>query len=790
MTGFDKEERVQKRTLNISVRELVEYALRSGDLNLTFFSADRPVQGIHVHQSIQAARPVEYRPEVVVRHTVDADAYRLHIGGRIDGVYDDGQRVIIDEIKTTRKSLSTVKEEGDQVHWGQAKCYAYIYAVQNDLDEIDVQLTYYQIEENERIEVRQTFSMEKLRHFFQSLVSKYLQWADEVIKWIEQRDRSIETMVFPYEDYRPGQEQMINAAALAIEERVALLIQAPTGIGKTMAVISPAVKAIALGQTDKVFYLTARTTGRNAVEQCLEILRKNGLKCKGLSITAKEKICFNPEKSCDGDDCKYARCFYDRINEALSDAFTQESFTRDTIIGIARKHRVCPFEFSLELALWVDVVICDYNYFFDPRVYLRRFFEKGDNDYVVLVDEAHNLVDRSREMYSATLHRLPLIDLRRRLRTRLPHIYRILGKVNAWMVKARDQIPESETNIALEEHPDDFCQLLRKFAEAAEQWLSRNETAEFRDDMLDLYFDVRRFLNTAERYGTNYATCYAIAGRDLVVKLFCIDPSEHLEIIIQRCRSAVFFSATLTPIEYFAKLFGCSGDTRALSLPSPFPGENLCVLVAGKISALYKYREFTKHEVARMIAALIDRKKGNYLIFFPSYEYMKMIYAIFQRRRPQAELIIQEPSMSEQQRDEFLSNFSQQSDGFLTGFVVMGGFFAESIDLVGERLTGAAIVGVGFPQISLERELIKAYFDNQNGSGFAFAYQVPGMIKVLQAAGRVIRSEYDRGVVLLIDTRYTKAPYSMMLPEDWRPSFVNNVEKAGTLLQEFWGRKI
>ncbi|UCD05314.1 MAG: ATP-dependent DNA helicase, partial [candidate division WOR-3 bacterium] len=600
------------------------------------------------------------------------------------------------------------------------------------------------------------------------------------------RDRSIDNMDFPYVDYRPGQEQMINASTAAIEDRIPLLIQAPTGIGKTMAVIHPALRGFTQGQADRIFYLTARTTGRNTAEQSLETLRADGLRCKYLSITAKEKVCFCPSKSCDGEECEYARGFYDRINEAVADAYSGEVFTRGNLAAIARKHRVCPFEFSLELSLWVDVIICDYNYLFDPRVYLRRFFETEKNNYVVLVDEAHNLVDRSREMYSAAIRRLPFSSIRRSVRKKLPALYRTLGKVNTWMIKTGKTIPEGESVTALEECPLDLCRLLRKFTAAAEHWLSRNEEAKFRDDLLDLYFDVRRFLNAADRYGTNYATYYCTAGSDLAIKIFCIDPSEHLREKVQKCRSTIFFSATLTPVEYFIKLFGCEDNARVISLPSPFPSDNICVLVAGKISAMYKYREFTKDEVARMIAAMIDRQKGNYLVFFPSYDYMKMVHAMFQRRRPQVELIMQEPGMSEEQRDEFLMNFNARPDGYLTGFAVMGGFFAESIDLVGERLTGAAVVGVGFPQISVERELIRAYFDGQNGQGFAFAYQVPGMIKVLQAAGRVIRSEDDKGVVLFIDTRYTRPPYSLMFPEGWQPLFVSSVEKAGILLQDFW----
>ncbi len=775
-----------KKILNVSVRDLVEYTLRSGDLNLTFFSTDRPVQAIRVHQAIQDARPEEYDAEVPVSHTVETERYVLHVSGRIDGLYKYPDRVIIDEIKTTRKPLEFMREEENAVHWGQAKCYAYMYAMKNDLDRIDVQLTYYQTEENRIEEIIRSFALSELREFFDALITEYLVWAEKVSDWLARRDNSIGKMDFPFKDYRPGQHEMMKETACAIETQTNLLIQAPTGIGKTMAVIYPALKAMTQGLASKVFYLTARTTGRNAAEQSLEILRQNGLRIKNLSLTAKEKICFDPDKACNGEECAFACGFYDRINAAVADAFTHDGFTRDVIIGIARKHNICPFEFSLELSLWMDVLICDYNYVFDPRVYLRRFFEDGENSYILLVDEAHNLIDRSREMYSADLSKTSVLSLRRRLRRNVPGVYRSLSKVNSWFLKARKEIPENETSLAREEHPDDLCQHLRKFTLSAEQWLARNIQASYRDDLMDFYFGARRFLSTAERYGPNYATCFAKKGKDLNVRLFCIDPSPHLKTVLDRNSATVFFSATLMPVEYFKKLFGCNDDARSLSLTSPFPSKNLCVMVAGKISALYKHREFTKYEVARMISALIDRKQGNYLIYFPSYQYMRMIHDIFQKRRPGAHIIVQSRKMSETDRERFLAHFDKRSEGYLTGFAVMGGFFAESIDLVGERLTGAAVVGVGFPQISLEREIIKSYFNNLNGSGFAFAYQVPGMIKVLQAAGRVIRSEEDRGVVMLIDTRYTMPPYSTMFPEEWRPTFVENVEKAGAILEGFW----
>ncbi|MBE0433793.1 ATP-dependent DNA helicase [candidate division WOR-3 bacterium] len=775
-----------KRVFSTSVRELVEYTLRAGDLDLSSFGGEHPAHAVRVHQSIQRARPAGYVAEVVVRHEVATGNCELSIGGRIDGVYSDGTRVVVDEIKTTRRNLARLQQEENPVHWGQAKCYAYIYAVQNDLEEIAVQLTYYQMEEEKTVEVQCTFSIAELSDFFDRLVSGYVRWIDMVTDWTMLRDSSIGEMRFPFENFRPGQEQMIRATAAAIEEGAQLLMQAPTGIGKTMAVIYAAMQALAQRPAGKVFYLTARTTGRNAAEQALQILRRNGLHVKSLSLVAKEKLCFNPEKACNGMECAYARGFYDRINDALRAAFDREMFTREAVLDIAREHRVCPFEFSLELSLWVDVVICDYNYVFDPRVYLRRFFENGDSGHILLVDEAHNLVDRAREMYSAVLHKQPVLQLRRKLKGVLPQLFRGLGKLNSWMVRARRELPGNGDSLALQECRADLCRVLRQCASSAEQWLSRNEKTAFREDLLDIYFEFRRFLSTAERYDNGYATCYSRDEKNFSVTLFCIDPSDHLRIVLERCGAAIFLSATLTPVAYFRRLFGCREDAETVSLPSPFPAENFRVLIAGRISALYRYREFTKHEVARMISVLIDQKKGNYLIFFPSYEYMRMVHEVFQERRPRARIIMQRANMSEKERDDFLACFNEDGGYGITGFVVMGGFFAESIDLVGERLTGAAIIGVGFPKISFERELIREYFDRTNGSGYAFAYQVPGMIKVLQAAGRVIRSEEDRGVVMLIDTRYPEPPYRMMLPEEWRPVFVLNAERASSVLEEFW----
>lgn len=775
-----------KSRLHVSVRDLVDYTLRSGDLDLTSFGTGHPVEAIRAHQRVQRSRPKEYVPEISVHHQVETEDYILEVSGRIDGLYNYSDRVIIDEIKTTKKDLNQLVQTENESHWGQVKCYAYIYALQHHLEHIEVQLTYVHLEYEAIKELRRSFDRKTLQIFFDTLVVHYLRWADTIVDWIQTRNDSINALSFPFSVYRPGQEEMIEEVGSTIKERGQLLIQAPTGIGKTMAVIFPSLKALSQGQVVKVFYLTARTTGKTAAEAALDMLRNNGLKVKSLTLTAKEKICFNPERSCNGTDCTFAKGYYDRINEALNDAFTYDRFTRDTSMALSQKHHVCPFEFSLELSLWVDCIICDYNYTFDPRVYLKRFFQNNDDDYALLVDEAHNLVDRAREMYSAELYKQPLLTMRRQVKNRLPQIYHSLGKLNSWMLTERKRCNEEGNPRAQGELPDDVCSLLKQFTAHAEDWLKLNISSPFHQQLVDLYFEAKRFLHTAERFDDNYAACYTSTGEDFSIKLFCIDPARHLRETLGRVRASIFFSATLSPMHYFIESLGCDESARTLRLPSPFNKENLCVLVAGRISALYKYREFTKFDVARTISLLIDQKRGNYLIYFPSYEYMKMVYEIFRARRPRINTTVQSARMTEHDREIFIEKFKHETNNHLVGFAVMGGVFAESIDLFGDRLTGAVIVGVGLPPISLERELIKNYFDNINESGFAFAYVYPGMIKVLQAAGRVIRSETDRGVILLIDTRFTTPAYKSLLPQEWRPVLVNKFDTIGDVLGDFW----
>ncbi len=777
-----------KRELKIAVRELIEYVLRSGDLVSEFLGSSRPVEAIRAHQKIQNSRPDTYQPEVSISHQVETDQFRLNISGRIDGVYTEPDRTTIEEIKTTARNPAYFEKNENPLHWGQVKTYAYIYGHARGLDEIVTQLTYCQIDSGEIHEIKRSFGIPELEVFFKELVARYLEWAATIIDWCDRRDESIRELDFPFANYRSGQRQMAVEAYRTIRNNGQLLVQAATGIGKTIAVLYPAVKSLAEEISQKIFYLTARTTGRIVAEKALEELRTNGLRLKSVTLTAKDKICFCPDSACNPDECEYARGHYDRINDAVKSIFAKDAFSREQIVDTARAFRVCPFEFSLELSIWADCIICDYNYVFDPRVYLRRFFQEQNGDYIFLIDEAHNLVDRSREMFSAEIFKQPLLDIRRQLKNELPHIFKSLGRINAWLVKARKKCEESGNPLAEKSLPDELTPLLRGFLFITERWLSQNIKTHFRDGLLELYFAASGFVRVADQYDECYTTCYEKIGKDLKLKLFCVDPSVHLEKAMSRCQTVIFFSATMTPMDYFKQILGCDPTAHHLILHSPFPGENLGLFISDQISTYYRHRDRTVSQVSQAISALVEQKKGNYLLYFPSYAYMLKVYHAFTAENPQTETILQKPGMTEPEREAFLKRFAQDNLQRRVGFAVMGGIFGEGIDLVGDRLLGVVVVGVGLPGISLERELIKEYFNNALGAGFEYAYTYPGINRVLQAAGRVIRTEKDRGVVLLIDQRYARFQYKSLLREEWNPVRTPDNRQLADGLQKFWNQ--
>ncbi len=775
-----------KKIVKVAIRTLVEQFYRSGDLGADFAGTVRAVEGTAAHRKLQKARPEGYRAEVPVSFKLDTPYFILELTGRIDGVLETTEPVTIEEFKTTLLDLDIVVAEDNPAHWAQLKLYGYCYVIEHQLEQVTGQLTYYSPGTGELRELPRTFTLAELKACFNEIIGRYLAWANTREEWYRLRDESIRSLPFPFSTYRAGQRQMAIEVYLAVKQHEQLLVQAPTGIGKTMASVFPALKALGEGHVEKIFYLTGRNTGKIAAADSLARLRKKGLRCKAVTLTAKEKACFCHDIYCQTDACDYARGYYDRIDEACKAAFEFDDLTDEKITELAGKYQVCPFEFSLDISLLADVIICDYNYAFDPRVYLKRYFQFGGGNYAFLIDEAHNLVDRSREMFSAEIKRNDIVTLRRELKPHLPKLYRQLGPVNRLLRQFDKQCRLRGEPFAESSRPEGLLPPLEKFKEEAEKWLMQNQPAAFRSGLLDFFFTVNWFLTVAEKFDERYATCFDTAGNDLSVRLFCLDPSARMREALERAQSTVFFSATLTPTDYFKNLFGCREGARDRAFASPFPPENLCLLLVPSISTLYANRTATVPAVTEMISETIRHKQGNYLLFFPSYTYMQMVYDTFTAGQPDTDTVIQLSSMAEDERAAFLARFNSDNQRTLAGFAVMGGIFGEGIDLVGDRLTGAIIVGVGLPSVCVERELIREYFNRSNGMGFEFAYMYPGLTRVLQAAGRVIRTETDRGIVMLIDERFSANRYRTLLPKEWKPIYVSSADKIPGMLKAFW----
>jgi DNA excision repair protein ERCC-2 len=776
-----------KKLIRVSVRAFVEHLLRQGDLSSVFDFGSRTsgYNGLRAHQKIQKSRPDPYHSEVPVFYRIDNESLTLNIQGRIDGVYRQNGSVVIEEIKTTRRDLDNFIAEQNPLHWAQVKTYAAIYSLENDIENIQTQLTYCQLETGEIKTFSEEISSDELNLFFLDLASQYLDWMERIEHWQSARDKAILNASFPFSSFRLGQSEMVEEVSKTIQNDGQIIIQAPTGTGKTIAALYPAVKSLALGHVEKVFYLTARSTGRVIAEKTLMELNQRGLNIKFVTITAKEKICFNPDKNCTSEECPFAKGYYNRLVEARESLFKKDEFTRETILEIAEFYEICPFEFSLDMSLWVDCVICDVNYAFDPRVYLRRFFLENSLNGTFLIDEAHNLVDRSREMFSAQIDKASFLELRQKLDNKKSEIYKLAGEINSTLLEKK-QAHGEDVYAWEQDRPEDLLPLLKNLVLSLERKVTANPQSPLNPFLLDHYFEVNWFCKVAEMYNENYVTCLEKKGRDLTVKLFCVDPSEQLSAALERANSAVLFSATITPMSYFARMLGCREDVQKRILPSPFPPENLCVLASKSVSTLYRHRSHTKHDLAKTIGSLVSAKRGNYLVFFPSYAYMDMVFPLYEQLFPHHTMRIQTQGMSEDERLMFLEYFSHENSSTLVGFAVMGGIFGEGIDLVGDRLSGAVIVGVGLPGISLERELIRVHFEDKEMPGFNYSYLYPGMNRVFQAAGRVIRSEEDRGAILLVDTRYSLPQYNSLFPSDWQVRFVQNEKQVSHILDKFW----
>lgn len=773
-----------KNLIKVSVRNLVESVLRTGDIDNSFMSMSRALEGTKAHQKVQKSYGHEYKPEYTLKYEIPYGDFIIQLEGRADGIFIYPQSVIIDEIKSTTKDLKDIKEDYNELHWAQAKAYGYMYGKDNGLLEIDVQLTYFHIETEELKIFKRKYTLEELEDFLLFMVGKYIEWAKITFDWSETMDRSIEGLEFPFRNYRKGQRELAVATYKTIKEGKKLYAQAPTGIGKTMSTLFPAIKYIGEERDAKIFYLTAKTITREAPMASVGILNEQGLRAKTLAITAKDKICLNDEVKCNPRDCKYAKGHYDRVNDAIMDMFENEDLVaRDKVIEYAEKHSVCPFEFTLDFSLWADIVICDYNYVFDPQVYLKRFFENPYGNYVFLIDEAHNLVDRSREMYSAEINKGSFLELRSIFKEKYPPIYKAFNKVNSLINKIKIDLKVDGEYYQREEIGELYYPI-KRIITGLEPWLIEEKGHENYERVLELYFRLLTFNKIADFYDSHYVTYIKEEYGDIVIKLYCVNSSDLLKEALQRGRGSIFFSATLAPLDYYMDLLGGSKGDYNIRLQSPFPKENLCLLMGNQISTRYKHRERTYMDVVRYIEAFVTSKKGNYFVFFPSYKYMESIYELFTDRNRGLNIIIQNNTMNEKEREDFLNVF--QGDE-VVAFAVMGGIFSEGIDLIGDRLIGAVIVGVGMPQICFERNIIKDNFSFHMGEGFEYAYTYPGINKVFQAAGRVIRSPEDKGAVLLIDDRYGTGKYKSLFPREWSRYYnIRNERTMKEVLEGFW----
>lgn len=840
--------------LHTSVRNLVEFILRGGDIDNRSgrMITDAMMEGSKIHRKIQRSMGEDYQAEVPLALTIQAEEYMLVIEGRADGIaYGEfpnqnsekeaytqdtfldrtdksEEMVYIDEIKGVYRNVATM-EAPVYVHKAQAMCYAYIYALQNHLDQIGVQMTYCNLDTEDVKLFQEVFAWDTLADWFGNLIAEYRKWADWQIMWRRKRQESIQNLEFPY-PYREGQRKLVGDVYRTIRRGKNLFLQAPTGVGKTISTIFPAVKAVGEELADRIFYLTAKTITATVAKETFGLLREQGYQAKIIQLTAKEKLCLcgntaieqeaadqdNPypdfpqiKLECNPQNCPYAKGHFDRVNDAVFELLqASDLFTREEILAQARKHRVCPFELSLDVATWCDNILCDYNYVFDPNVYLKRFFQDSSKEkYLFLVDEAHNLVDRSREMYSATLYKEDILAVKKMMKPHNQAIARTLDKCNKAMLDFKRECE----NYSVCESVGVLTFYLMRLVSQMEEFFEKPREFPDKKTVLDFYFELRNFVNIYDLVDENYVIYDEMQedGR-FMIKLFCVDPSKNLQKCIDKSVSTIFFSATLLPINYYKRLLSTKEDNYAVYAQSTFDETQRLLAFGRDVSTKYTRRGPAEYEkIARYIRAAIRSKKGNYMVFFPSYKMMQDVYDVFVRVERESDtrngvavsdepniaeesleesltIIMQHSNMNEAEREEFLQAFEQEDGGTLVAFCVMGGIFGEGIDLKNDRLIGAVIVGTGLPQISNEREILKQYYDKQGLSGFDYAFRYPGINKVLQAAGRVIRTQEDRGIIVLLDERFLQSDYNALYPREWKNRIVGNVETVDAEICKFW----
>ena len=786
---------MEKPKVRISVRNLVEFILRSGDLdNSSGTSGDKEamLKGGRLHRKIQRSMKGDYQAEVSLKKESEYEDVIIQVEGRADGIFTEDGAVYIDEIKGTYGNVQAM-DTPIPVHRAQAMCYGLIWGEKEGISEIHIQMTYAHLETEETRRFREDFSIEELESWYQKLLDAYHKWIAYSLNWKKERNASMKDLQFPF-PYREGQRDIVSGVYHTVSNGKTLFVQAPTGVGKTMSAIFPSVRAIGEGKGETLFYLTAKTITGTVAQEAFHILREKGLKFKVTTITAKEKLCFQDTPECTPEKCPYAKGHFDRVNDAVYELWTtEEVYSREVIRAHAEKWQVCPFEMCLDLSVWVDGIICDYNYVFDPNVHLKRFFgENISGDHIFLIDEAHNLVERGREMYSAGISRQSLVALRKKIKKRFSKLARTLEKANRQMKELEENLAETGKGYQVLANPGVLPITFLAISGELEEILEEKELEEeLRREILEFYFIVRDFLNVSELVDENYVV-YTENGAEegFRLKLFCVNPAENLGEYLKKGRSAIFFSATMFPMLYYRELLTTDRDAYGIYVQSPFPKENRRILIGSDVSSRYTRRNRAEYrKIAGYIARCVWQRPGNYMVFFPSYRLMEDVLQVYEEEFSVdwVRCVCQTPDMTEQEREGFLEGF-QEREGTLVGFCVLGGIFSEGVDLTGESLIGAVIVGTGLPQIGSQREILKEYYDKKNHCGFDYAYRYPGMNKVLQAAGRVIRTKEDKGVILLLDDRFWDRDYQEIFPREWQDRTGCRLDTVEGAVETFWKR--
>ena len=787
----------------ISIRELIEFVFRCGDITSGISGGikanERALIGTRLHQKLQKQEmkkeELGYQKEVPLQEWIEYPFGSVLAEGRADGIFTAPDGItVIDEIKSTQRALSQIDLSTYPLHLYQAESYAYLYLKDREDEAIRVRITYIHIETEEVLYLEKDLTRQEVFSFWDEVVRLYEPWVRFEAEWTEKRNSSLRKLAFPFSEFRPGQRAMAACVYRTIDNGEMIFLKAPTGIGKTLSTLYPSLISMGEGKTEKIFYLTAKGVTKEAAQQAARILReKSQMLAKTVTITAKDKICPLPERRCDPEICPYARGHFDRVNAAVYEAITSYDWLDEaSFLAISEKHQVCPFEVSLDAALFADLIICDYNYVFDPTASLKRFFGEGAVDHILLIDEAHNLVDRARDMFSADLSKQELLDLRHVL-GKQSMLYQPLSKVNKLYLEISKKIQEKTGLMMKDEIGKDTEQALYfallSLSDRMSEALEEEMASDARELLLMTYFRVLGLLRTWDRLDPGYAVYFEKKGTDVIFHLASIDPAIPLRAVFENVKSAVLFSATLTPADYYKRLLGGKESTQAVSLPSPFPKENRKVLIA-PLRMTYQVRRNQIPAVCRLIYRMTEAKSGHYLVFFPSFAFLEEVVEAYTDLYPLENVMVQSREMDEEARIQFLHAMHNTKKA-VTAFCVLGGVFSEGIDLVGEELIGACVVTVGLPQVGTERNLIRDHLDRMDdetvrGHGFEYAYQYPGFGKVLQAAGRVHRTEYDKGVILLIDERFTRPDYYRLFPEEYADAEIVDERTIGSRLEEFW----